>query len=60
MIKPDLAIWQDISSEPVSPRKEWFMSRQKNQMVVLPKLFTHLKTEKQSEKRLDGDTFFLY
>jgi len=46
MIKSELVIWQDISFVPVFLRKEWFMSRQKNPMMVLPKLFTHLKTEK--------------
>jgi hypothetical protein len=42
MIKPTLAIWQDISSVPVFLRKEWFIFWQKNLIVVLPRLFTHL------------------
>ncbi len=37
MIKPDLLIWQDISSKPVFLRKEWFISRSRNLMMVLPR-----------------------
>ncbi len=45
MIKPVLVIWQDTSFVPVSLRKDWFIFRQKNLIVVLPRLFTHLRTE---------------
>lgn len=33
-IRPGLATWPDILSGPVSARKEWFISRQKNLMMV--------------------------
>jgi len=45
-IRTDLVTWQYISSAPASARKEWFMFRQKNAMMVLPKLFTPPRMEK--------------
>jgi len=38
--------WQGTLFVPVSLRKGWFIFRQKNLIVVLPRLFTHLRAEK--------------